>query len=311
MRSDDSWSRPVRSMQPVVRELLDRLAAHLEDELLEAEVVRVSVHGASIHAPGLPGHARRNGRRERAEQGWIGGVSGATAPRGVSLSRRSCSPGRRSSGSRADRCAGSWRRSAGRSRSRTWGSASARGLMATRVTTSNACLQSLQTRSMCAISAPRPRPRPARTRGRPGAGAALGAELVVDARRREDVVLDDGADRAGAHGGARVVLGTGVFVDGDHSFSRVVTWTWRCRRPPALYRRHEPVAAVKSRTAPTRAARMPSGLADVTPRLAKEATRRPPPRTVRTMRSLCFRSSRTSGLPSSRVRGLCRPALDS
>src|SRR5450759_6005372 len=63
--------------------------------------------------------------------------------------------------------------------------------------------------------------------------------------------------------------------------------------PTSRYRRHEPVAAVKSRTAPTRADRMPSGLADVPLRLAYEATRRPPPTRARTTRSsvLSFFSS--------------------
>ena len=56
-------------------------------------------------------------------------------------------------------------------------------------------------------------------------------------------------------------------------------------RLTSRYRRHEPVAAVKSRTAPMRAATIPRGLPDVTPKPANEATRMPPPRTPRTTRS--------------------------
>ena len=55
--------------------------------------------------------------------------------------------------------------------------------------------------------------------------------------------------------------------------------------PNGRYRRHEPVAAVKSRTAPMRAATIPRGLPDVTSKPANEATRMPPPRTPRTTRS--------------------------
>jgi hypothetical protein len=50
----------------------------------------------------------------------------------------------------------------------------------------------------------------------PGADAALGAELAVDPRGREDVVLHDGVLRAGGNGGTRVVLGAEQLVDDDH-----------------------------------------------------------------------------------------------